>query len=103
MEEKSQDASSINRIYVWYYQYLRKQAIKTIWICEIGILFLGLLDYFIKDNNAIDFWTPSIILLVLSGLAWLRYYLTKYRVEKGFFGNNPYEVREVSKFVREHL
>lgn len=41
-----------------------------------------------------------IIILVFMSLGLVRYFLTVYRVNQGWFGNNQYEARELFEFMR---
>ncbi|WP_415912221.1 hypothetical protein [Neptuniibacter sp. QD37_11] len=56
-------------------------------IC-IGSITLGL-----------DAWVGGIISLMMMGVVWLRYWLTKYRMKKDYFGYTESEAREIIEWA----
>jgi len=76
----------------------KKMTISTVTIATI----FGVVLY----TFPINFWGNALIVGLFIGIdlaLWAKYYLTKYRIDKGWFATNAGEVREILAFMDKLL
>jgi len=67
----------------------------------LAFAFLASFLFPLASNVDINFWVVGAVLLMFS-LLTLNHKIIEYRVSKGYYGSNEYEVREIISYIETH-
>ena len=85
------------------YEKTVNEAIKAWMLMGVAVMVCGIVDFFISpEGGEYGAWVILLILMVYGVLLLIRLLVLKYRIDRGYYGNNVSEAREFIEFVQKN-